>query len=55
MDRYTYRFAWTDKKSKRARVKYLDAASKVAAEKDFEADFGMSIENDGVKVTRTKP
>jgi hypothetical protein len=54
MDRYQYRFSWTDKKSGRARVKYLDAASKVAAEKDFEVTFGMDIEKDGVKVLRVK-
>jgi hypothetical protein len=54
MLKYNYRFSWTDPKSGRARVKYLDAGSKTEAEKDFEASFGMDIEKDGVKVLRVK-
>lgn len=55
MLQYTYRFAWSDPKTRRSYARYLDAASKTAAEKDFEAHFGLKIEDDGVKVTRIKP
>jgi hypothetical protein len=54
MARNTYKFVWIDKAGKRQR-KYLENESKELAVKDFEKTFKLSIEHDGVRVSRIHP